>query len=203
MHTGHPVASITTQNSAVIDCFAVEFTNAPISERLLQLAESWLVYDPFRCFWIPEREGSADGINDLGDDLTSLDAGYSWLNSVVLFDSRSADLGILRSMRTPNGQARPDWALRYDFFLMNYVWLRKVADLAVFPSLWAPDHTDGNFVALCADSDDLRKIAENSVVTPILPAAVLRAWPEKMFNYIKLGVGLTGENLGVRKSGFP
>lgn len=197
MHTGHQEASITTQNSVFVDCFAVEFFSAPLSVLLRQLAESWLIYDPFRCVWMPESEGGTEGIYDLGDDLTSLDAGHSWLNSVVLFDSRSADLGRLRSMRAPNDQARPDWALRYDFFLMNYGWLRKVADLAVFPSLWAPDHADGNFVTLCADSDNLRKIAENSVVTPILPAAVLRAWPEKMFNYIKSGVGLTGENLGV------
>lgn len=197
MHTGHQGTSTTTQSSVVVDCFAVEFFNAPLSGRLRQLSESWLIYDPFRCFWMPEKEAGADGINDLGDDLALLDEGHSWLNSVVLLDSRSANLGMLRSMRTPNDQARPDWALRYDFFLMNYAWLRRAANLTVFPSLWAPDHNDGNFVILCADVDNLRTVAENSIVTPISPAAVLRAWPEKMFNYIKSGVGLTGENLGI------
>ena len=195
MNTGRRVTSTTTQGESMEHCYALEYFKMPLSACLQRLHSSWLLYDPFRNFWVPGRESRSDGIYDLGTCLDLLDEGYGWINSVVLFDSKTVDAERLRNAAVPSSQARPDWALRYDYFLANYVWLRDVAELVVFPEIWMPDNTDGNLVLLCDNPGRLDSVIDGVVVTPIFPSAVLRAWPVKMLNYIKFGVGLTGVNL--------
>jgi hypothetical protein len=168
-------------------CFGIEYRERPLSSVLLALSPSWVMHDPFRAYWHPDRDQSADGLYDHDHAMEAVERVPSFLNEVVLLDRSSLDRDRLRTEKKRHGHAPPDWARRYDYFLDNHRLLSECADLVVFPSLWLSDDTHGNFVLFCRQVQVLEAISAGTTLLPIVPAAVLATWPQVMLDYLRTG----------------
>lgn len=196
MPTGLQETSTIIRTNPVGTCFAVEYFDEPLACFVKRLSSSWVMFDPFRYYWTPESEGNEAGVYVLDEGVEILSSGFDWLNSVVLLEKDTTKIERLRDIQIPDPSGRPDWALMYDFFLMNYSALFELSSLAVLPGLWIPDGSGGNSVVLCKDPSTLERVLTGTVITPILPAAVLRAWPREMLRYMTTGIGMTAKPPG-------
>lgn len=177
-----------------MNCFALEYGDKSLQDILFQLSDQWMLFDPFGNYWCPENESNSDVLYKLGHDSAILSNDFDWINTVVIFDARSVDLAKVSGAPRLELDAKPDWGLRYDYFLLNFELFSSAADFCVFPGLWYPDAPGGNLVALCREINSIRNLTVD-LVTPIAPESVLRTWRTNMLDYITSGIGLTGQRL--------
>lgn len=177
-----------------MNCLALEYGDRPLHEVLFELSDEWVLFDPFGNFWHQDSERNFRGIYTFSRDTNILFNDPDWINTVILFDARTVDLGKVLEAPRLDKNATPDWGLRYDYFLLNFKIFSDSADFCVFPELWYPDAPGGNAVMLCRHIGSLRNLNAD-LITPITPESVLRAWRINMIDYLTVGTGLTGQLL--------